>query len=288
MASIKQKLERNGYVVISNVLSDLEIEHALELFHKWRNSVEDFDRIHKEIDPHGIIKHHESGQQEYAWFLRTLPRIIMIYKLLWGTDALSVSFDGSCYIPKECSKKDNIWTHTDQAPNTKGLACYQGFVSLTTNQERTLRVYKGSHLLHEKYFEERGINSSKNWQLIDKNYLKTISHLKRNLKIEKGSLVLWDSRTFHQNQYGSPRSEERIVQYLCYLPRDGKKNTESQKQKKMKYFRERRMTSHWPYPVKVNGLQPQTWGDSSLVIDYDKLPKPNLDYMEKEILELIN
>ena len=31
------------------------------------------------------------------------------------------------------------------------------------------------------------------------------------LNIPAGSLVLWDSRTFHQNQYGKPNSEERIV-----------------------------------------------------------------------------
>lgn len=285
--TIKEKLAKNGYVVIRNVLSNTEIEHALGFFHRWRTSIDDLDQLHNKIDPHGIYKHHQVGHQEHAWYIRTRPSVTNIFKQLWDTDELSVSFDGSCYIPKDCKKKDNIWTHTDQAPNSKGLKCYQGFVALTTNEERTLRVYKGSHLLHDPYFEERGINSSKNWNLIDKDYLKTISHLKRNLKVVKGSLVLWDSRTFHQNQYGSPRSEERIVQYVCYLPKVNEKNSESQKQKKLKYFRELRTTSHWPYPVKVNGLQPQTWGDSSLTIDYDTLPKPNLGYMEQEILELI-
>jgi hypothetical protein len=287
IGSIKEKLSKNGYVVIRNVLIDTEIEHTRDLFYKWWNSVEDLERLHNKIDPHGIFKHHQAGHQEHAWILRTNKTIVSIFKSLWETDELSVSFDGCCFIPKDCSKKDNIWTHTDQAPNSKGLKCYQGFVALTTNEERTLRVYKGSHLLHDPYFEERNINSSKNWNLIDKDYLKTINHLKRNLKIEKGSLVLWDSRTFHQNQYGAPMSEERIVQYLCYLPKVHENNTESQKQKKLKYFKELRTTSHWPFPVKVNGQQPQTWGDSSLTIDYDSLPKPNLGYMEKEIMELI-
>ena len=47
--------------------------------------------------------------------------------------------------------------------------------------------------------------------------------------------------------------------------------------KREKYFMERRMTSHWPYPIKVNSLQPRTYGDDSKNIDYSTLIKPNLD-----------
>ena len=53
-----------------------------------------------------------------------------VFKKLWETDELIVSFDGSCYIPKALQKADNIWTHTDQAPAYKGLKCYQGLVTL--------------------------------------------------------------------------------------------------------------------------------------------------------------
>ena len=285
--AIKKELKENGYVIIKDILSKDELEKGLELFQKWRKSIPELDKIHNKVDPHGIYKHHQVGHQEYAWYIRTRPNIINFYKKLWDTDELSVSFDGSCYIPKDCDKLDNIWTHTDQAPNSKGLKCYQGFVALTTNKERTLRVYKKSHLLHEKYFKEKNIVSSKNWQLIDKEYLETIKENKCALEIDKGSLVLWDSRVFHQNQYGKPKSEERIVQYICYLPKNNKLNSESQKKKKLKYYKELRTTSHWPYPIKVNSLQPRTWGDDSLKIDYEKLPKPNLKDMENEILKLI-
>ena len=44
------------------------------------------------------------------------------------------------------------------------------------------------------------------------------------VEAEAGSLVLWDSRTFHQNQYGVQDEGERIVQYVCYMPRDGAGN----------------------------------------------------------------
>ena len=53
------------------------------------------------------------------------------------------------------------------------------------------------------------------------------------------------------------------------------------KKKREKYFLERRTTSHWAYPIKVNSLQTQTYGDESKLIDYSSLPKPNLtEYME--------
>ena len=47
------------------------------------------------------------------------------------------------------------------------------------------------------------------------------------LQVPAGALVIWESRVFHQNQYGTPESEERLVQYVCYLPRNHPKNTNS-------------------------------------------------------------
>ena len=167
----------------------------------------------------------EAGHQRHAWFIRTRPQVQDVFKKLWETDELIVSFDGSCYIPKALQKADNIWTHTDQAPAFKGLKCYQGLVTLTSNKERTLVVYEGSHLLHQPYFEERGQNHKNNWNLIETEYLEEIQDKKRVLNIPGGSLVLWDSRTFHQNQYGKPGSEERLVQYVCYFPKNHPKNT---------------------------------------------------------------
>ena len=284
---IKQSLQEKGYVIIPDVLTETERIHSVELFNQWKDKITNLESTHNKIDPHGIFKFHEVGHQEWSWLIRTTPKIVKIFKDLWECNDLAVSFDGTCWIPKNCCKQDNIWTHTDQAPNSKGLSCYQGFVSLTSNKERTLRVYEGSHLLHSDYFDERNIKSSKNWQLIDKEYLKTIDKYKRHLVVPAGALVLWDSRVFHQNRYGKPNSEERIVQYVCYLPKQNVKYTQSQQDKKQRYFNERRTTSHWPYPIRVNSLQPQTWGNDSYKIKYENLTKPNLDYLKEEINKLI-
>jgi ectoine hydroxylase-related dioxygenase (phytanoyl-CoA dioxygenase family) len=281
MSSTKNELLEKGYCIVPNVLSHEEVNKAKELFYTWKKTVPNHDKIHNLIDPHGIYKFHEVGHQEHAWYIRTRPQIIDIYKKLWDSDELIVSFDGSCYISKDTKKQDKIWTHTDQDPNSKGLHCYQGFVSLTDNKERTLVVYEGSHNYHEKYFEEKNIKSSKKWQLIDHDKLNELNATKRVLEVPAGSLVIWDSRTFHQNQYGAPNSEERIVQYVCYLPKSHQKNTQSQIKKRLKYFEERRTTSHWPCPIKVNGLQPQTYGDKSKEINYELMRKPDLtEYLD--------
>ena len=276
-----RELKEKGYTIIPSVLTSEEVELAKTMFYDWKNSVDNLDKIHETIDPHGIFKFHEVGHQEFAWFIRTRPKIIRIFKKLWNTDSLVVSFDGACHIPKHFTKRDKIWTHTDQSPKNVGLNCYQSFAALTENSERTLVVYETSHLLHEKYFKDRNICDANNWHLIEHDYLEEIKDLKRVLKVNAGDLVIWDSRTFHQNQYGKPNSEERIVQYICYLPSDSEKNNDNQKKKREKYFMERRTTSHWPYSIKVNSLQPQTYVNSSRLIDYSKLKQPNLEkYME--------
>ena len=286
MSEIKNELLEKGYCIVPNVLSIEEINEAKQLFYNWQKTIPNHDKMHQLIDPHGIYKFHEVGHQEHAWYIRTRPQLIEIYKKLWDTDELIVSFDGSCYINKENKKKDKIWTHTDQDPNSKGLHCYQGFVSLTDNKERTLVVYEGSHNYHEKYFEEKNIKSSKRWQLIDHNKLEELSSSKRVLEVPAGALVLWDSRTFHQNQYGVSELEERIVQYVCYLPKSHKTNTKTIAKKRLKYFEDRRTTSHWPSPIKVNSLQPQTYGDESKHITYEELRKPDLTRF-KDIIETL-
>ena len=59
------------------------------------------------------------------------------------------------------------------------------------------------------------------------------------------------------------------------------------RQKRQLYYDTKRTTSHWAYPIKVNGLQPQTFGNKDLNIEYDKLKNPELDDMINDIEKLI-
>jgi ectoine hydroxylase-related dioxygenase (phytanoyl-CoA dioxygenase family) len=279
-----EDLAEKGYCVIENILSEEELQTARNYFYEWLNSDPQIKAKHDKISPHGIFKHFEAGHQRHAWYIRTRPKVLEAFKKIWKTDELVVSFDGACWISKDVKKRDNVWTHTDQAPSQVGLKCYQGFVSLTDNVDRSLVVYEGSHKLHAEYCAKAGLTHNKNWQLIDIEYLEKIKETKRVLHVKAGSLVIWDSRTFHQNQYGS-LPEERIVQYVSYLPKEDR--SEKMEEKRIEYFLDRRTTSHWAYPVKVNGLQPQHYGKKELLIDYKKLIVPYLDDMLDDILELI-
>lgn len=284
----KDELNEKGYVVIPDILSNNEIQTAKSMFYNWVSKLQNIHEIHKNINPHGIFKYHQAGHTEHAWYIRTLENVQTPFKQFYETDDLIVSFDSCCWINNTMSKKrDNCWTHTDQAPYLNNFECLQGFVSLTNNEKTSLVVYEGSHKLHKNYFDTRGINHKKNWNKIDEEYLKEIESTKKVLNVNAGSLVLWDSRTFHQNQYGNPNCEERIVQYVCYLPKTHKKNTLANKKKRRKYFEEMRTTSHWPAPLRVNGLQPQTYGDPKKLIDYTNLKRPNLSEYEEKIDRLI-
>lgn len=296
--SIVEGLEKNGYVIIPNVLSKEEVGIALEMFHTWRKSVKDLEFQHNALDPHGIYKFHEVGHQRHAWYVRTRPKVKQAFVDIWkyygaeDPEDMIVSYDGSCYIEPECKKKDKYWTHTDQSSPSGGevdeLKCIQGFVALTSNKERTFTCYESSHKIHATYFKEKGLKTTNNWNVIDESFTDMIKDKKRVLEVEAGSLVLWDSRTFHQNQYGKQgNGEERIVQYVCMLPRSSFDNKESNQKKRIKYFEERRTTSHWPCPIKVNSKQGRTFGDNRKLVHYWELPKPDLSDMMEDIMKLV-
>ena len=160
--NIRQELEEKGYCIVPNVLTDQECENAYNMFHEWKTTIPDHDYIHNSVDPHGIYKHHQVGHTKHAWYIRTRPSVQNVFKNIWRTQELIVSFDGCCYIPKTSNKKDKNWTHSDQAPLTEGLQCIQGFVSLTSNKERTFVVYEGTHKIHNQFFKDRNIQNKKN------------------------------------------------------------------------------------------------------------------------------
>ena len=242
MFNMLKELEEKGYAVVK-VLTEEKVRTASKLFYDWNKTVSIQDTFY------GIIK---EGHQKHNWFIKTDPDVQAVFKKLWNTDALVTGFDGCCWIPKEFNAIDTCWTHTDQAAAKKGLHCFQGFVSLTSNTERTFVVYEGSHLLHETYMKDRGLTGSKNWRLIDPEYLKDLKRVV--VKVDAGDMVLWDSRTFHQSQYG--KNEERLVQYVSFLPRFHEGNTPGQQRQRLKYFKNRRTTTHWPYPLCVNKKEP--------------------------------
>ena len=79
------------------------------------------------------------------------------------------------------------------------MCCINIFLSLTKNKHRTLIIYEGTHLIHEKYFEDMDISEPKDWNIIDEVYCASLIDRMKFLEVPAGALVIWDSRTFHQN-----------------------------------------------------------------------------------------
>jgi len=286
------ELKENGYTIIPNVYNEEEIIEYWRLFNKWHDEVDNLEEHHSLIDYNGIYKHHEVGHQRFAWLARTNPKILNIFKQLWNTDELVTGFDGCCYYPPNYKGEHSFWTHTDQSSRKKGVHCYQSILSMTNNIERTFIVYKGSHLLHENYFKDNNIDEPRDWHLFNEDYINTLQDTKEILKINEGDLLIWDSRTYHQNTCGnSDCIEERLVQYLCFLPKNSIHNNEEQQKKRLKYYKRYRTTSHWPYPLNPVPKQANFYNyynpEQPIYIDYDALPIPEIQDLEDKIYELL-
>jgi len=291
MNEIKKNFEEKGYVVIPNIITNEEIIEYINEFNKWMDSIPNSDYLHSIIHYHGIFKYFQVGHQRFAWLMRTNEKIINVFKALWDTDELVVSFDGCCYYPSNSNNLSSYWIHSDQSPLKKNLCCIQSFISLTSNKEKTFLVYEGSHKLHEHHTNTYNIQSNSDWYPINQDYVKNIEHTKKILHVEAGSLVLWDSRTFHQNTCANPNSkEERLVQYLCYLPKNNKNNTTEMTEFRMACFNNLRTTNHYPYPISCVPLQPNAYNyynHENINIDYSKIKKPYLNDLLDKIYKLL-
>jgi hypothetical protein len=285
VGSLEWRLWKYGYAVVS-VLNEEEILKGKMQFHTWQDANPALKEKHRRINPHGILKYGGAGTTRFAMETKLNPKVQAAFAEIWRTPDLVTSLDGCCYIEPDAPKSLKGWVHTDQAPNRAGLACIQGFVSYTSNTERTILLYEGSHKLHAKYFADRGIKSSKNWQLIDEDYLTEIEDLKRVVHVKAGDLVLWDSRTFHMGA-NLEVGEERLVQYVCFLPRNGAENSATEQVKRKKYLLDHRTTSHWPYRLKVNGTQPHTFGDPANSVDVEALVHDDLANIMEDILQIM-
>ena len=237
-----EQLREKGYMVFENVLNEEEVEKANDLFDTFydNNDIDAYDT--------GIIKSNFVGHQEHAHYIRTRPNVINIFKQVWNCDELICSFDGTCYMSRD-HYYNKYWTHVDQCYDNTEFSCYQGLVSLTDNEHKSLLVYENTHKLYDSYVKQYNLSGKNNFNIIDEEYVKGLK--KKIIKVKKGSMILWDSRLFHQNYCGDvENNEERIVQYVCYFPKDHPNNDEENKLKRKYAYENKITTSHWPAPIR--------------------------------------
>jgi hypothetical protein len=147
-------------------------------------------------------------------------------------------------------------------------------------------VLEGSHKLHAEFATTFSKQSKDDWYKLEPNerdwYITKKGCAPVCIKCPKGSMVFWDSRTIHCGQEplkerGAPNF--RCIVYLCYTPRDWA--TVDALTKKREYFRDLRMTTHWPHKIKVFSVNPRTYGKS--LPSTTALPKPVLTELGKSL-----
>lgn len=286
MEDILFSLDTYGYAVVPNILTKKECDNNIKLIWKW---LENLGTGIKKDDPktwkglnwpsniHGIIQHHRIGHTDFAWNVRTHPNVHSVFAKIWNTNRLLVSYDAACIMkPPELTGywgRDNVWYHTDQSYRDSSKKCIQGLVTLEEmgSEDGTLKILAGSHNYHKEFVDYKKEKDPKweaksnNWHKLDKDELEWYKNKEDidEIRIDapKGSLVLWDSRTIHQNsppQKGRKNARWRYVIYSCMLPVDGIKSRDMTK--KLKAVKELRMTTHWPYPVYLFPEKPRTYG----------------------------
>jgi len=304
LTNLSNKLKKDGVAVIKDVLTKKEITKGKKGMWTALNKItENFDKPINEKDNttwrsiydlfpmHSmLIQHWSIGHSQYVWDVRQNQKVVDVFKNIWNEDELLCSFDGaSVHLPPEVTNRGwyrgNDWFHTDQSSEKVGLKCIQGLVTLydVNPGDATLRVMKGTNNYHQDFFTSHNIKEKNDWYKLKPEELNYFDKFEKNsILATAGSLILWDSRTFHQGV--EPRKERkeqnfRGIVYVCMTPKSW--SDERNILKKQKAFNEMRMTTHWPHKVKLFGKKPQTYGKE--LPDVSQLDKPKLTELGKKL-----
>lgn len=243
----KDFLEREGYVVLSDVLSPEEKETSFQLFKDdWQTISSGFSwddqstwtiKNSPMMFGKGMAVFNGFGQSDFMWSLRTNPKIYSVFQKIYSEDDLVVSMDGfSVFLSDQ--QKSKSWLHVDQNPKNDIYSIQGAYNFLPVGeQDAGFIVVPKSH----KEFRPT-VTHSKDWIVIDQE---TFYPQAKKLNIPENCLVLWNSKTIHSNQGMSKGRSgfNRLTTYLTYQPKT--KRPEYIKQKRIGAYMNGKTTSHW-------------------------------------------
>lgn len=182
----------NGYVVVKDIATEVEIEYGKLLFWDfaenkagmkksdpttWIDS--NFRKIGSTLT--GIMGGAGFGQSDFMWHLRTLPNVSTSFNILYNRDhesPLITSYDGGVMfrpwqhpdLVSACTQSG--WYHVDQGRSLRGPQCIQGVLSLTDCNEFTggLCVIPKSHLHHDELVDSLPSRFAENFIPIPANF----------------------------------------------------------------------------------------------------------------------
>ena len=249
----KEYLDKEGYVVIKNVLTSEEMHEGLSLFKKDFNKISpkfDFDNSTSQditttpcIYSKGMVVFNGIGQADSMWFLRTNKKIQSVFNQVYETDQLVTSLDG-CSVFVSSEQKSTSWLHIDQNPKNKlySIQASYNYLPVSDKSDAGFVVVPKSH---KEYTPK--VSHSKDWivcseQPVDQSL---------KLLIPENCLTLWNSKTIHANE-GMTRNERglnRITCYVTFLPKE--KRSEEIRKQRIKAYITGETTSHWAHKCEL-------------------------------------
>ncbi|KAK6453838.1 uncharacterized protein RJT20DRAFT_63751 [Scheffersomyces xylosifermentans] len=263
----RDDLFKDGFVVVKGVLKKCKAKEYKEEMFKYLSefSNNEFDINNRDTwtqeilpvhHPMNLYHYYSCNHEKFVWDIRSEKQVIDTFAQIWGTTELLVSFDGFnvTFPNRKDVPRQRGWPHVDQSPHKRGMQCVQGIVNLSHSGENDggLVVYKNSHLLFERFFDE--VVPKERWNDFD---FFSISETElqwfldngcEEIKVnaEEGDIILWDSRTVHWGKEPEPSSTEiRSLVYVCYTPSIFA--TEDSLKAKKVAFEEYLPTTHWPH-----------------------------------------
>jgi hypothetical protein len=293
-------LQEKGYAVVKDVYGDTECAELEQGF--WntfgrlagvlKNDPKTWKKIYEFFPNHGMLfQHWKLGHQQQIWNARQHKNVHKVFKTIWGTKDLTVSFDGCSFgLKPEVTKRGwqrKGWLHLDQSPHRSDFECVQGWLTALDVEkgDATLTVLEGSHEYHATFAKHFGLDKDKtfrnDWLKLEEKHIKWFKEqgcVQRFIECPAGSMVLWDSRTVHAGHSpikGRANPKNRCVVYISMLPQ--KLLTDRGRKKKQYAALRGRMTTHWAAGhVKLFGKNPRTYGKPLPEFQEPALPLFNL------------
>lgn len=228
-------MEKNGYLIIKNVLTKDEIEHANDLLNK-----EFYEKTHM-------------AHSDLLWYIRTRPSVVKFYQDHYRTKNLVTSFDGVSWK----RKGEESWTldwHIDQdGRHPPDFCVFQSTVALSDINIETggIQFLKGSHKQFTSLMKKYDRNNDE-WEIVFINTSE--AHPKNEDKlmgldifqpsVNAGDMIVWDSRCVHRVVSGNIDTE-RNVAYMCFVPRYFV--SKDMEKIRMDAFEKGISSTHWPH-----------------------------------------
>jgi ectoine hydroxylase-related dioxygenase (phytanoyl-CoA dioxygenase family) len=285
----REALERDGYVVIPNVISEDLADATLSEFQAFHAhatgqlfSDEDYQRDRELKNVHGIVEF--PGGLSHVKFVNRIredPNVHQVFAEMYDVDANEdpivcgmdrVNYQASENMRKIPARERNAWWHVDQKWDHPEFMCVQGYVDMVgseTEEHGGLQVIRGSHRMFEDLAlaHAAGVTQGgwdRDWHRLNDEELEYCEEKGGevvNVKCPKGGMVLWDSRTVHMSRPNRHPEDERFVVYTCGWPMSHLSEKDLARREEAK--RLRRATSHWPDARAFFPEKPRWFGTHS-------------------------